>query len=242
MDIVVYLWTCIIIFLASFIKGLSGFAALLIAIPLLSLFLDIRLVVPLATMMSFSVSLVLFISLRKQFDFTKLLPLIVGVVPGVPIGVYLLKRLDRQTVLIALGVVLVAYSGLRLLWKSGTRGIPRKWGYVFGVLAGCFGGGLSAHGAIIIVYSSLQDWTRDEVKAFMQGFFLISAAIIIVSHAIAGLTDINVLRLFAVSVPAMLTGSYLGARFYSILKEDQYTSLILCLLALLGVVMIYKNL
>ena len=237
-----YLWTCIIIFLASFIKGLSGFAALLIAIPLLSLFLDIKTVVPLATLVSFSVSLLLLIDLRKHLDLKKIYPLLIGVVPGIPLGVYLLKRLDSDVILFSLGVILIAYSLFSLFSRPIKKGIAGKWAYLFGLVAGCLGGGLSVHGPVIIVYTSLQGWNKDEIKVSMQGFFLISAAIVIIFHAASGLTGITVLSLFGTSLPGMLIGNYLGSHFYGMLKEAHYRKVILVLLGLLGTLMIYRNL
>ena len=237
-----YLLTCIIIFLASFIKGLSGFAALLIAIPLLALFLDIKTIIPLVTLVSFSVSLLLIIELKKKLDLRKIYPFLIGTVPGIPLGVYLLKRLDSDVILFSLGVILIAYSLFGLFSKPIKREMAGKYAYLFGLVAGCLGGGLSLHGPIVIVYTSLQRWNKDEIKVTMQGFFLISAAIVIIFHAVSGLTNITVLRFFGLSLPGVLIGNYLGSHLYGRLKEAHYTQVIFVLLGLLGVLMIYRNL
>jgi uncharacterized membrane protein YfcA len=76
----------------------------------------------------------------------------------------------------------------------------------------------------------------------MQGFFLISAAIVIIFHAVSGLTDITVLSFFGLSLPGVLIGNYLGSRLYGRLKEEHYTQVIFVLLGLLGSLMIYRNL
>jgi len=238
----IYVWTCIILFLASFTKGLSGFGAPMMAIPLLVLFLDIKTAVPVATLLGFLVSLLLIIDLRRHLSLKKIYPLLMGAAPGIPMGVYCLKRLDRDVILLALGVILIVYSLYSLVSKPVRRRISKRWAYLFGLVAGSLAGGLSVPGPAIIVYTSLQDWTKDEIKVSMQGFFLLSSATVSILHAATGLTDTTVLGLFGASLPGILAGNYLGAHFYASLKEEQYRKVILCLLALLGAFMIYRTL
>ncbi len=237
----IYIWTFIVLFLASFTKGLSGFGAPLIAIPLLVLFLDIKTAVPIATLLAFLVSLLLIIDLRRHLSLKKIYPLLIGAAPGIPLGVYFLKRLDRDVILLALGVMLIVYSLYNLISKPVRRRISQKWAYVFGLVAGCLAGGLGVPGPAIIVYTSLQDWTKDEIKVSMQGFFLLSSAVVAILHAATGLTGATVLGLFGVSLPGILAGNYLGSHFYGRLEEEHYRKVILCLLGLLGAFMIYRT-
>jgi uncharacterized membrane protein YfcA len=237
-----YVWTCIILFLASFTKGLSGFGAPLIAIPLLVIFLDIKTAVPIATLLGFFLSLLMIIDLRRHLSLKKIYALLIGAAPGIPLGVYFLKRLDKDVILLALGLILIAYSLYSLVSRPVKRSISQKWTYVFGLAAGFFGGGLGVPGPVIIVYTSLQDWTKDEIKVSMQGFFLLSSAIVAILHAASGLTGTIVLTLFGVSLPGILLGNYLGSHFYGRLDEAHYRKVILCLLGLLGAFMIYRTL
>ena len=237
-----YIWTFLILFLASFTKGLSGFGAPMIAIPLLVLFLDVKTAVPIATLLGFFVSLLLIIDLRRHLSLKKISPLLIGAVPGIPLGVYFLKRLDRDLLLLVLGVILIAYVLYSLVLKPVRRNIPKKLAYLFGLIAGCFAGGLSIPGPVVIVYTSLNDWTKDEIKVSMQGFFLLSSAIVAVVHAVTGLTNTTVLGLFGVSLPGILIGNYLGSHFYGRLEEEHYRKVILWMLGLLGGFMIYRSL
>ncbi len=57
-----------------------------------------------------------------------------------------------------------------------------------GFLAGCLGGALGAAGPPVIVYTSLQPWAKDKIKATLQGFFTASGLVVVFLHALNGLT------------------------------------------------------
>jgi len=92
----VYLWVSLILFLAGFNQGISGFGVILVAIPLLMLFLDIKTVVPLTALSALVIAVTLFIQLKDRFDFGKIKPLLIGAIPGIPVGVFLLKEVDKS--------------------------------------------------------------------------------------------------------------------------------------------------
>ena len=61
----VYLWVSLV-FLAGFNQGLSGFGIILIAIPLLTPFLNIKTVIPLTALTALSIAIMLFIQMRME--------------------------------------------------------------------------------------------------------------------------------------------------------------------------------
>jgi uncharacterized membrane protein YfcA len=235
-----YLWTCLTVFLAGFIQGLSGFGSVLLALPLLAVILDIKTVIPVAALYGLSIALVLLVQLREHLEWRKVWPLLLGAALGVPIGVFFLKKLDRDTIQYILGIILISYSLYSLFFRTLGSGIGERWGYVFGFLAGCLGGALGASGPPVIVYTSLQSWSKDKIKVTLQGFFVIAGLMVIFGHAISGVTTAVVLRLFGISVPAMVLGTYVGSYFYGMIEEQWYRRMVFILLALLGTFMIYK--
>ena len=237
-----YLLLCLVVFFAGFIHGLSGFGSILLSLPLLAIFLDIKVVIPLVALYGLAITILLLLQLWRHLALTKLYPLLAGAFPGVPVGVFFLKTLDRATIQWILGIILVTYSLYVLLSPSTRQGIKERWGYLFGFLAGCLGGALSATGPAVIVYTSLQAWDKDKIKVTLQGFFLISGIIVVFFHAVNGLTTLPILKLFFVSVPAMIFGTYTGSFLYAKVGEQDYRRIILLLIALLGLFQIYRAL
>ena len=235
-----YLWVCLIIFMAGLTQGLSGFGSVLLSIPLLAIFLDIKTVIPLTALVGLSMSLVLLFHLRPYLDWKKIYPLLIAAIPGIPLGVIFLKKLDKTVILCVLGIVLIAYSLYSLLSRSTGKRIRGHWAYPFGFIAGCLGGAFGATGPAVIVYTSLQTWSKDQIKVTLQGFFVISSAIIVLFQALNGLTTITVLRFYGVSLPMLILGTYVGSLFYGMIREETYRRVMFVLLGFLGAFMIYR--
>ncbi len=235
-----YGWICLVFFLSGLVQGLSGFGGVLLSIPLLVVFLDIKTVIPLVALAGLTLSTLLLVQLRHHLQWNKIYPLLVGALPGVPVGALFLKHMDKSIIQGVLGVILAAYAVWGLFLGSRLRGIGQGWAYPFGFAAGCLGGALSASGPAVIVFTSLTRWTKDRIKATLQGFFVLSGLVVVSVHAATGLTTGSVLKLYALSLPVLLAGTFLGSMLYGRLPEEQYRKLMLVLLGLLGIFLLLR--
>jgi uncharacterized membrane protein YfcA len=236
-----YFLICIISFLAGFTQGLSGFGSVLLALPLLALFLDIKTVIPLVALIAMILTTILLIQLRNFVEWKKVFPLLMGALIGIPVGVFFLKKLDKSIIQLIVGVTLILFSLYSLFIKAPGRTIGERWAPFFGFLGGCLGGAITATGPPVIVYTSLQQWSKDTIKATLQGFFFFSGILVVLSHAISGLTTATVIRFFIVSLPLLIVGTYTGSFFYGMVEEEGYKRIIFILLTLLGIFMVFKS-
>ena len=110
-----YVLTCLIVFLAGFTQGLSGFGSILLSLPLLAIFLDIKIVIPLVALIALCITIILFIQLWEHLDWKKFYPLFLGALPGIPLGVFFLKKLDKDLIQWILGVILISFGRKRRL-------------------------------------------------------------------------------------------------------------------------------
>lgn len=235
-----YFLVCIIVFFAGVTQGVSGFGSILLCLPLLAIFLDIKIVIPLAALFGLSISTILLTQLWKHMEWKKIYPLFLGAFPGVPVGVFFLKKLDKGPIHWILGIMLISYSLYSLFLRSSSKGIKEQWAYPFGFFSGYLGGALGASGPPVIVYTSLQTWSKDKIKVTLQGFFLVLGTTVVFFHAINGLTTLTVLRFFLVGLPLLIAGTYVGSFFYGKMAEEGYKRTMFILLAFLGAFMIYR--
>jgi len=234
-----YLLVCCIVFFAGFTKGLSGFGSVLVALPLLAIFLDIKTVVPFMMLCALSMTIILLFQLWKHLDWKSIYPFFLGALPGIPIGVVFLKKFDKDLIHVVLGVTLISYSIYSFFFKQFEKEIKDWWAYLFGFLSGCLDGALSSGGPPAIVYTSMKSWSKDKVKVTLQGYFLLVESMTVIFHAISGLTTLAVVRFFIISMPVLIMGTYVGSFLYGKLNDEIYKRIILGILAILGFFMIY---
>lgn len=236
----IYLLLVLIAFCAGFIQGFSGFGSVLLSLPLLALFLEVKTAIPIVALCGVALSLFLLVQLRQHWEWKKVYPLCLGSIPGAPVGVWFLNRTDAQWIQWIVGVLLLLYALYGLLLKPTVRTMGTRWVYFFGFIAGCLGGAISASGPPVIVYTSLQSWSKNQIKVTLQGFFVISGVVVIISQAIGGLVTERVLWYSLAALPLLLGGTWVGSLLYGRVKEETYRRVLLSLLGFLGVFMILK--
>lgn len=233
---------CLIALLAGFTQGLAGFGSVLVALPLLALFLNFKTAVPLVSTWGMTINLILLIQLRPHLSLNRILPLAVATLPGIPLGVYALKNMSVWVLEMSLGILLVVFSSY-FVWSGGTtRRLSRMWAYAAGFVSGFLGGSLAASGPPVIVYTALQPWPKDEMKSTLTGFFFLSGLVIIAAQALSGLITTEVLTGSLLSIPFVILGVVCGSACYQKLATARYRQVVVGLLTLLGLLTVLKAL
>ncbi len=234
---VITLLTGCIFLVAGFVQGLTGFGSALVAIPLLSLIIDIKAAVPLCILNGLVITIYLALHLRRHLDRRKILPLVLGSIPGVVVGATLLKRVDSDIIRFCIGLLLVSYSLYNLLARPRPFGLARGWGWVAGFLTGAIGAAFSAGGPPAIVYSTLAGWKKEEIRATLSGFFVANGIVTAAVHALTGVSSLATVQLFFVTAPFVLLGTALGSRVTSRIDQRIYLRIIFAFLVVMGIMM-----
>ena len=237
----IYLFLFLIFLVAGFTQGVTGFGFGLLAIPLLSLFIDIKTAVPLCSLLGILITAFLSLRLRKHIDQRKILPLLLGCIPGVAIGALFLKKAPPTLLSMLMGIMLIAYVLYRLAGRQQPRGIDARWAYVAGFFTGAISSAFSAGGPPTIIYTTLRGWDKNEIKATLSGFFLVGGLIVITAHALTGLTTRLVLHYFMLSAPVVIGGVFAGSLLYDRIDTGGYLKLLNYLLLAMGILMIWKG-
>lgn len=237
----VYFFLLLIILAAGFTQGVTGFGFGLLAIPLLSLYIDIKTAVPLCSLLGILITAFLSLRLRKHIDRRKILPLLFGCIPGVAAGTLMLKKAPTELLSLFMGVMLIAYSLYRLTSRQQPRSIDARWAYAAGFFTGAISSAFSAGGPPTIIYTTLRGWDKDEIKATLSGFFLAGGLIVITAHAVTGLTTGLVLHYFLLTAPMVIAGVFTGSLLYDRIDTGSYLKMLQYMLLAMGVLMIIKN-
>jgi uncharacterized protein len=233
---------CLVALLAGFTQGLSGFGSVLVALPLLAFFLDFNTVVPLVSTWGMTINIILLVQLRPHLRLQSIVPLTAAALPGIPLGVYILKNADVRVLEMLLGGLLVVFSWY-FVWSGGkTRNLSSIWSYAAGFGSGVLGGSLAMSGPPVIIYTALQPWSKDEIKSTLTGFFFLSGLVILAAQAMSGLFTAAVITWSLLSIPFVVLGVFLGSWFYDKLDTNRYRQVIVGLITLLGLLTLIKAL
>ncbi|MFP7753912.1 sulfite exporter TauE/SafE family protein [Thermodesulfobacteriota bacterium B35] len=231
-----------VIFLAAgFVQGLTGFGSALVAIPLLSLLMDVKAAVPLCILNGLVITGYLMYRLRQDLDHRRILPLLIGSFPGILVGATLLARVDSGCIRAGIGILLISYSLFNLLVRPRPLCPGRAWGYLAGFCTGAIGTAFSAGGPPAIIYTALTDWSKDEIRATLTGFFAANSTLIALVHALTGVTTGTTLAYFACTFFFVLAGTMLGSRLTGRINRSAYLRVVHLFLIAMGAMMLISS-
>lgn len=231
----------LIILLAGFTQGFTGFGSMLVALPLLTLFMDIKTVIPLVCLFALVINIIVLVQIHEHILWGKVRILLVAAVPGIISGVYVLKTVPALFLETAIGLVLVGFGLQRFFAQTPKREIADYWGWLFGFLSGVLGGSIGAGGPPVIIYTSLQPWGKYSVKSTLIAYFLVSSVVISSTHAVNRLITDHVLESFIKGIPVLIAGVIAGSWLFGRVDSGSYRKVLYVILILLGCLMLGKS-
>ena len=228
----------VVLLLAGFVYGCTGFGFGLIAVPALALVIAPDRAVPLTTLVSLPLSLYLLIGARRGIRPRLLALLLGGAVVATPLGAWALRSIPAEPMKAAIGLLFVVLAVVLLSgWKRPLER-ARAGTFAAGAAAGLMGSGAGVPGPPILLFLANQGKQKDVVRATLIAFFLCSYLLNLVAYQVAGLIDKSLATLALQTVPAALLGSGLGLLASKRLNERLFRKIALVLVALSGAVLL----
>ena len=230
----------LIIFLASFNQGLTGFGFAITSVPLLSIIIGVKEAVPLAAICGLVVNIYLTIQLREHIYFSDIKYLLFSSIIGIPIGVYFLSEADPVLIEKILAVIVLLFVFLNVSRIIKPSGVKNSWGLFYGFIAGIMGGAFNTNGPPILIYLFLKNWGKYKQKAVITGYFMFTSVLIVAFQAIGGVTTQDVLIKTVYAFPFLLAGLLIGTKIFVRVSPTAYHKIILLFLGLMAVVLLVQ--
>ena len=234
-----------IIALAGFTQGLTGFGSALVAVPLLSLILGAQTAVPIAGIFGWLVTLPIVWKMRHSVEQKTGLILFAGSVPASFIGAKLLANMPSHYILLTMGTVLIISSihsmrATKPLFQKTSIPITVGAGFTSGVL----GASVGESGPPVIAYTSMQPWSSDQIKSTLAFFFMLQMIGANLSFWSEGLITKEVMSHVLWALPAFAIGLTGGMMSYQLLQKYRidYHKIVHGFLLVMGCVLVLKNL
>ena len=203
----------LITFLAAIVNGALGYGFSSITVPLALLFLANRVLNPALVLIEVALNAyVLWVNRAAAARiWRRVLPIVVGLVPGIAAGTLILARvtpaqLRFATFIVLLPLILMQAAGYRRPIHS-----ERSVGFVFGGSIGVLYAVTTISGPPLAVMLSNQGFVLQEFRAALGLIRLAESSLTAVSYTTAGLVSSSSLTLALTIVPSVALGVPIGA-------------------------------
>jgi uncharacterized membrane protein YfcA len=225
-------------FLAAFTRSALGFGDALIAMPLLTMLIGIRMATPLVALAASTIAISIFSQAWRDADLRAAWRLILSSLVGIPIGLFFLKRAPQTLVEALLSVVLVGFGLYNLFVPRLPVLANEKLSYLFGFVAGILGGAYNTNGPPVVVYATLRRWEPARFRATLQGYFLPTGLTVAISHGLAGFWTRPVLQLYLYALPVILLAVFIGGHVNRRVSGGQFHRLVYAALVAIGLLLL----
>ncbi|MBN1995087.1 MAG: sulfite exporter TauE/SafE family protein [Anaerolineae bacterium] len=230
----IILLTLAIIFMAALTRSTFGFGDALLAMPLLTLLVGVQTATPLMAFVGPTIASTIVWRHWRSIDFGATWHLIISTVLGIPVGIFVLKTAPEEIVKQMLGLLIILISLYNLIRPRLITLSQRRWAYLFGFVAGVIGSAYNTNGPPIVIYGVMRRWPPDRFRATLQGYFLPTGLLILAGHGLAGLWTLQVLQLYALALPFMVTAIFLGTKLNQRIPPHRFEKFIYAALLALG--------
>jgi uncharacterized membrane protein YfcA len=233
-----------VMLLAYGLRGSTGFGGAL-GMPLLALVLPIKVLVPVWTLLGFASSVAILGRDRRHVDYRAMVAFMPWCAVGIAVGLYFFKLLDAQMLTRGLGIVVLLYAVQSLVGVVRPGGLPlwlrRVIEPVAGTLSGAVGTMFGSMGSVFFaMYLDARAVAKDAFRATTSAMLLLLCIARGIGYWVVGEFTVDAWIMFAVALPLMLVGIYVGDRVQVNLSEQTFRKLVCVTLFVCGIPLLFK--
>ncbi len=227
-------------FAAAFVIGAVGFADALILNAIWLHIMEPSVAIPLVVSCGIVMHVTPLYKLRKELDFSRLWPFILGGIFGVPLGTWALGYMEPNAFRLMIGGLLVVYGVWMLLRPHTSVGEAggKPLDGVVGLAGGFMGGFAGLSGLFPTMWAGIRGWPKHQQRGAYQPFVLVMHCLGVAIFVATGMYTKQISLDFLTCLPAIILGSWVGVKVYPYIDEVTFKRIILGLILLSGITLL----
>ena len=203
------LWTAIgVTLVAGLMRGFAGFGSAMLMAPIFAILFGSADMVVTVVAIELVVSVQLFPQVRRHADWKVLTPMSIAACAAMPLGVWLLASVDKNTIVTAVSAVIVAFVVLMWTgWKyTGRRSALA--GVAVGAVSGAMMATTSVGGPPVLLYLLSGNDPPQVNRANIVTYYFLTQFLLIVIVLATGVAGVDALARAVVLFPVMAIGAW----------------------------------
>jgi len=225
--------------LGFYVQSVVGFAAALVALPIILNVLNIQESVALMSIFFLIFSIISIYKNWKLIDKKMILEMSIGIIAGLLLGIYILKFGSPIILKKALGIFIILFVGYSFIKKRKIESI-KKLGPLFGFIGGIFSGLFSTGGPPIVFYIYNKLDKSNIVRATIIGTLGLTDFLRFPFLIFSGILTDDIFLISSYVLPFFLLSLYLGYKTHSRINENIFKNVLMIFLLLSGISLLVR--
>lgn len=229
-----FIFLTIIILIASFVRGFSGFGFSASSVSLLSFILPPKEIVPIILILEIVASFFMIPSIWNKINWRFVLYLLIGVIIGTPFGVSLLASLKPRIMHLIISITVLIFAILLLKGYTNKKLNHNFSKFIVGSVAGTVNGFGTLAGLPIALYLLIIAAEPAVIRASLAALFFFTDAYALI---LGYFNELINLKIIYRSIPLLFIipiGVSIGTRFFKDSSNENYKRYVLYFLILIS--------
>jgi uncharacterized membrane protein YfcA len=237
------LWTAIgVTLVAGLMRGFAGFGSAMLMAPIFAILFGSAEMVVTVVAIELVVSLQLFPQVKTHADWKTLAPISVAACAAMPLGVWALASVDKNTIVTVVSGIIVGFVALMWSgWKYRGQRTPMA-GATVGAVSGAMMATTSVGGPPVLLYLLSGNDPPAVNRANIVTYYFLTQFLLLVIVLATGVAGWDALARAVVLFPVMLAAAWAGGRlFHGLASERLYRNVALAILFATGMFGLLRN-
>jgi uncharacterized membrane protein YfcA len=227
--------------IASFIAGVSGFGFAVFLMSFFPIILGVKDANVLVSLAGIAITIYMFVPLRKKVKWWVVARVLAGMAIGIPVGVWILVRVNERYLAIGLGIFILLYVVYDLLFRHRIKKrVPLFLGYFAGFVGGAFAGAITAGGPPIVAFFSSLEYDKERTKANVLAYITVASLYKVVFLMYYRLITQQMMVYSALLLIPSFIGMLAGQAIFDRISNDMFRRVVLGILFGAAIIIIVK--
>lgn len=235
----------LVVFITHTLEAVTGFGCSVLAMPFVTALLGIRMGVMVITVLAWILAFYFAVVKFRDIDWKQYGIITAFMLLGLPIGMYLFRRVDSSDLKMVLAIFILAVSAYQLvqLGRNIRTKAPLKAKaalpyYLLLIAGGIIHGIFSSGGPLVVLYASRQLQDKGKFRATLCLLWTTLNTIIIATYFIEGSFTTPIAKTTALLVPFVLVGIVAGEKIHNKVNERTFSLIVFGMLFLTAIFML----
>mgnify|MGYP001302302574 CR=1 FL=1 len=240
LTIIQFIFFCLVILLASFVRGFSGFGFSASSVSLLSFVLPPKEIVPIILLLEIIASFFMIPSIWKKINWKFVFYLLLGVSIGTPFGVKLLSILKPNIMHLIISVTVLIFASLLLRGYVNKKLNHNSSKFFVGTIAGTVNGFGTLAGLPIALYLLIIAAEPAVIRASLAALFFFTDLYALVLSYFSNILDIKILYRSVPLIFIIPLGVFLGTKLFNESSRENYKKYVLYFLIIVSIFGLFR--
>ena len=234
-------WIILIVAIASFVKGITGFGFALVSLPPLMIWYSPKEIIPVLLLCNLFSSIIIVLQKKEQKLINKQFKsLIIFGAFFTCIGVIFLKYLPEDLMIVILSIFLILLSVLSILGIQYPIKLTNRSYKIAGAFLGFLTGSISISGPPMSLFLHAAKVDNRQFREIFSWFSIVTSIVALLGYFVLGILTFKSIKMALMFLPILFIGSLIGKRITHLIPLVVFKKAILIITLFSSIFILFK--